>query len=111
MEGPTKQIGGTSHLDQHYCELQYITLTRITEYIVARLVTIQILHFTRDKVQTPAVELFVSPLRFVCLCDCIDNKGLRVELNKTGGFHGGVHKKINFYALFGYADCQIITDV
>lgn len=64
-EEPTKQIGGTSHLGQHYCELKYITLARITQYIVARLVTIQILHFTEDKVKTPAVILFVSPCLYI----------------------------------------------
>jgi hypothetical protein len=56
-------------------------------------VTTQILHFAGDKVQTSAVKLFVSPLRYVCLHDWIDNKRLRAELSKTGGFHGGVHKK------------------
>jgi len=73
MEGPTKQNGGTSHLNQNYCELEYeyITLTRITEYIVARVVTIQIFHFTGDKVKTPAFKMSVSPLRYVSLYDSL----------------------------------------
>jgi len=92
MEGTTKQIVGTSHLDQHNCELKYITLARITEYIVARLVTIQLLHFTGDKVKKPAVKPFVPPLRYVSLCECTDNNRFRAELSKTCVFYRGVHK-------------------
>jgi hypothetical protein len=52
MEGPSKQIGSISLLDQHYWELKYIILACITEYsyIVARLVTMQISHCTGNKV-------------------------------------------------------------
>jgi len=70
MEGATKQIEGNSHLDQHYCDLKYIVLARITEYTVVRLVTIEVLHFTGDKVKAPAVRLFVSSLR--CLYKCLN---------------------------------------
>jgi hypothetical protein len=73
--------------------LKYITLACITEYIAARLVTIQILHFTGDKLKIPAVKMFVSPLRYVSLHECIDNKRFSDELSKPCGFHGGLHKK------------------
>jgi hypothetical protein len=56
-------------------------------------VTIQILHFAGDKVKAPAVRLFVSPLRYASLYDCIDNKTFSADLSKNGGFHGSVHKK------------------
>jgi len=74
-------------LHQQYCELKYITLAYFTEYIAARLVTVQILHFTGDKVKTPAVKMFVSPIRCISLYDCIDNKNFGDEFSKTGGFH------------------------
>jgi hypothetical protein len=67
MEGPSKQIGGIYLLDQHYWELKYIILACITEYIVARLVTMQILHCTGDKVQNTSCQtlrITISP----CIC-------------------------------------------
>ena len=50
---------------------------------MARLVKIQILHFTGDKVKTPAVKPVVSPLRYVSLYDCIDNNRISAELSKN----------------------------
>jgi hypothetical protein len=57
MERQLNKLGAP--LDQQYCELKYITLACITEYIAARLVTIQILHFTGDKVKIPAVKKYL----------------------------------------------------